>query len=185
MYTLSHLRTSVWQGYRWQQKVINPWMRIFLVWRRTEQDFHIFFFKSGANKMENFSNVEYFPPQDWQSLLDTRLDSTMLRPISEQTSANVLPSRFARPEGLQNSPWKYILCSSESYQILSWNWSTKVINAILFGSPINWLCRSISLRFEVFPVRGRHTHSKSPTEQEHFVWKLSCSNYRFLSDWLI
>ena len=52
-------------------------------------------------------------PQDWQTLLDTRLDSTMFRPISEQISANVLSSRFARPEGLNKF-------SVEIYLVLFW-----------------------------------------------------------------
>jgi len=44
--------------------------------------------------------LNIFLPQDWQTRLDRTLDSTMFGPISEQSSANVLPSRFAWPEDL-------------------------------------------------------------------------------------
>ena len=71
-----------------------------------------FFPKLERMKWKSSAALNIFLPQDWQTLLDKRLDSTMLRLISEEISA-VLPSRFARPEGLNKF-------SVEIYLVLFW-----------------------------------------------------------------
>ena len=82
-------------------------------------------------------------PQDWQTLLDTRLDSTMFRPISEQISANVLSSRFARPEGLNKF-------SVEIYLVLFW----KVQNFTLKLTPHNLQKSSTLSSLAFLPLTG-------------------------------
>ena len=82
-------------------------------------------------------------PQDWQTLLDTRLDSTMFRPISEQISANVLSSRFARPEGLNKF-------SVEIYLVLFW----KLQNFTLKLTPHNLQKSSTLSSLAFLPLTG-------------------------------
>ena len=98
-----------------------------------------FFSKPERMKWKSSAALNIFLPQDWQTLLDTRLDSTMFRPISEQISANVLPSRFARPEGLNKF-------SAERYLVLFW----KLPNFTLKLTPHN-LQKSSTLSSLAFP----------------------------------
>ena len=75
-----------------------------------------------------------------------------------------------------------LLKVTKFYLELDTTQSTKVINALLFGfSSFNWLCRSISPRFEVFPVRGRHARSK---QSETFRAKIIGSLELQVSLWL-
>ena len=90
-------------------------------------------------KWKSSAALNIFLPQDWQTLLDTRLESTMFRPISEQISANVLPSRFTQPEGLNQFP-------VEIYLVLF----RKLPNFILKLTPHN-LQKSSTLSSLAFP----------------------------------
>ena len=102
-------------------------------------------------KWKSSAALNIFLPQDWKTLLDTRLDSTMFRPISD----NFL-LMFCRLAS-RSQKFKQILCGNISctllkvtkfYLEIDTTQSTKVINALLFGfSSFNWLCRSISPRF--------------------------------------
>ena len=98
-----------------------------------------FFSKPERMKWKSSAAQNIFLPQDWQTLLDTRLESTMFRPISEQISANVLPSRFTQPEGLNKF-------SVEIYLVLFW----KLPNFILKLTPHN-LQKSSTLSSLAFP----------------------------------
>ena len=128
----------------------------FLCWGRlsgedTDEGRRCLILASGANEMEKFSSAEYFLPQDWQTLLDTRLDSTMFRPISEQFLLMFCCLASRGQKFKQILLWNIsctLLKATKFYLEIDTTQCTKVINAFLFGfSSFNWLCRSISPRF--------------------------------------
>ena len=111
-------------------------------------------------KWKSSAALNIFLPQDWQTLLDTRLDSTMFRPISEQISANVLPSRFAPPEGLNKF-------SVKIYLVLFW----KLPNFTLKLTPHNLQKSSTLSSLAFLPLTG--FAGVSPLDFKHSPWEVA------------
>ena len=83
----------------------------------------------------------------------------MLRPISEQISANVLPSRFVRPQGLNKF-------SVEIYLVLFW----KLPNFTLKLTPHN-LQKSSTLSSLAFPLTG--FVGTCPLDYKYSPWEVA------------